>query len=116
MKHWSVQHHIAAVELFIKTESVTATRRRFQQQFQRSKVPSHSTLLLWILKWHQEESVMDSKPQGRPLSARTPDNVEQVRDAMLQRQHRSVWQQALALRLNKCSIRCILHKDLHYHP
>ena len=33
----------------------------------------------------QEGSVMDSKP-GYPLSARTPDNVERVRDAMLQSQ------------------------------
>jgi len=83
MKCSSVQHHIAAVELFIKTESVTATPRRFQQQFQRYEVSSHITLLLWVLKWHQEESVMDSKPQGCPLSAHTTDNVEQVRDAIL---------------------------------
>jgi hypothetical protein len=34
MARWSVQHRIAAVELFIKTESVTATQRRFRQQFQ----------------------------------------------------------------------------------
>ena len=60
--------------------------------------------------------MIDSKPQGHPFSARTPDNVKQVRDAMLQSLQRSVWQQALALHLNECSIRRILHKDLHYHP
>jgi len=38
MKRWSVQHHIAAVELFIKTESVTAIQCRFQQQFQKREV------------------------------------------------------------------------------
>jgi hypothetical protein len=38
MKRWLVQHHIAAVELFIKTESVTALQCRFQQQLQRRKV------------------------------------------------------------------------------
>jgi hypothetical protein len=29
MERWSVQNRIAAVELFIKTESVTATQRGF---------------------------------------------------------------------------------------
>jgi hypothetical protein len=38
---------------------------------------------LWVSKLHQEGSVKDSKLQGRPFSAPTPDNVEQARDAML---------------------------------
>jgi len=29
MEPWSMEHHIAAVELFIKTKSVTATQRDF---------------------------------------------------------------------------------------
>jgi len=113
---WSVQHHIAAVELFIKTESVTATQHGFWQQFQRRKDPSHSTVLLWVSKWCQEGSVKDSKPQGRPVLARTPDNVERVRDTMLWNTHRSARQKVLALCLHECSIHRVLHKDLHYHP
>jgi hypothetical protein len=31
VERWAVQHRIAAVELFIKTESVTATQRGFHQ-------------------------------------------------------------------------------------
>jgi hypothetical protein len=49
------------------------------------------------MKWHQEVSVKDSKPQGHPLLASTPDNIKQVRDAMLQNPHKSVQQQALTL-------------------
>ena len=71
------------MELFIKAESVTATHRVLQQQFQRHDAPSHIALLLWVLKWYQEGSVKDSKPQGRPLFTCTPDNLERVRDAML---------------------------------
>ena len=33
MEYWSVQQRTAAVELFIKTQSVTATHRGFRQQF-----------------------------------------------------------------------------------
>ena len=58
-----------AVELFIKTESVTATQRDFHQQFQRCDAPSCNTLLLWVLQWGHEGSVKDSKPQGCPFLA-----------------------------------------------
>ena len=64
-------------------QSVTAKQRGFRQQFQRCEDPSHNTLLLWASKWRQEGSVKDSKPRGRPPLARTPDNVERVRDTML---------------------------------
>lgn len=72
-----MQHHIAAVELFIKLQSVTAIQHGFQQQFQRRDAPSLNTLLLWVPKWYQEGSVKDSRC---PRLARTPDNVEWVRD------------------------------------
>jgi hypothetical protein len=78
-----VQHHNVAVELFIKTESTTATQHGLQLQFQRRDAPSCNTLLVWISKWCSEGSLKDSKPQGRPHSVHTPDNVEQVRDAIL---------------------------------
>jgi len=57
-----MQHCIVAVELFIKTESITATQRGFRQQFQKRKGSSHNTVLLWVSKWCQEGSVKDSKP------------------------------------------------------
>jgi hypothetical protein len=60
--------------------------------------------------------VKESKPQGCPLSATAPDNVQRVRDTVLRSAHRSDRRQALALRLNDRSIHRILHKDLHYHP
>jgi len=83
MECWSVQHRIAAMEFFIKTGSITATHRGFRQQFQRCDAPSPSILLLLVSKWCQEGSMNDSKSQGHPFSAATPDNVEWVRDAML---------------------------------
>jgi hypothetical protein len=83
MECWSVQHRIAAVEMFIKTGSITAIHHGFRQQFQRCDAPSPNILLLLVSKWCQEGSVNDSKPQGHPFSATTPDNVERVRDAMM---------------------------------
>ena len=61
---------------------------------------SSCTLLSWVSMWRQEGSVKDSKPRGRPLSARTTDNVERVIVAMLRSPPGSVRQQDLALRFN----------------
>ena len=83
MRHVTVQRRIATVELFIKTGSVTTLQHGFRQQFQRYDAPSCNTVLLWVLKWCQEGSMNDSKPQGHPFSATTPDNVEWVRDTMM---------------------------------
>jgi hypothetical protein len=104
------------VELLIRTESATATQRGFCQKFQRRGAPSRNILPFWVSKWRQEGSVKNSKPQGRPFSASTPDTVERVREAMLRSLRRSTRWQAHALRLNECSFRRILLKDLHYHP
>ncbi|KAJ4442419.1 hypothetical protein ANN_04005 [Periplaneta americana] len=47
MERWSTEHRIPAVELFIKTDSVTATQRGFRLQFDTRHAPSHNTLVLW---------------------------------------------------------------------
>ena len=62
---------------------VAATQHGFHQQFQRFDALSPNTLLLWVLKWHQEGAVKDSTPKGCPFSAPGPDNVERITDAML---------------------------------
>ena len=38
MERWSVQHRMAVLELFIKTESFTATHHGFRQKFQYSAI------------------------------------------------------------------------------
>ena len=116
VEHWSVQHCIVAVELFVKPESVTATQHGFRQQFQRCDAPSRNTLLLLVSKSCQEQSVKASKSQGCPRSARTPDKLEQARDAILRSPRWPACRQSLALLLNNSSVCRILHKDLHYHP
>jgi hypothetical protein len=101
--------------MFVKTESITATQRGFCQHFQRLDFPCCISVLLWVSKWRQEGSVKESKPQGRPFSAPTPDSLKWV-ETPLQSPCRSAQWQALALHFNKRSVRQIFQKDLHYHP
>jgi len=71
---------------------------------------------LWVSKWHQEGSVKESKPQGHPFSAPTPDKLKWVGDKTLQSPCSSAQQQALTLHFNKRSVHQIFHKNLCYHP
>ena len=70
MERWSVQNRPAALELFIKTESVTAIQRGFRQHFQRRDAPSRNTLLLWVSKWRQEGPVKDVQFRHAQLAMR----------------------------------------------
>jgi hypothetical protein len=88
-----------------ETVYLTLTQCGFRQQFQRRDAPSRNSLLLWVSKWCQEEPVTDSKPQGRPHSAHTPDKLERVRNAILRSPRRS----RTSHRLKDSSLRRILH-------
>jgi hypothetical protein len=74
MECWSVQHHTAAVELskqsLLQLHSM-ASDSRFKDMMLLAAI-----LCWWVLKWCQEGSVMDCKPQGHPRLAHTPDNLE----------------------------------------
>ena len=52
----------------------------------------------------------------QPRNVTTPENVEQVRLAMLRSPKRSARKHAVALGVLARSIRRILHDDLHLHP
>jgi hypothetical protein len=71
---------------------------------------------MWVSKWHQEGSVKGCKPQGRPRSAHTPDNVKGVRDAILRSRSMSAERHALARRLKDGNVPRILNKDLVQDP
>ncbi|CAG2056995.1 unnamed protein product [Timema podura] len=79
MECWSVQAHIAVVELFIKTNSITATQRDFRCQFNRRDPPTRNSILLWVLKWREEGSVKDEKPQGYNCVENTRDGRPYLR-------------------------------------
>ena len=64
-----------AVELFIRTRSVTETRRGFRRERNQQEAPSANVTRRWVRQWREEGSVTCKKPPGRPFSIRTPDNI-----------------------------------------
>jgi hypothetical protein len=61
MEHWLVQKRNVAVEFLIRANLTMATQYGFQQQFHKQVAPARNTLLLWVSKWHEQGSVMDSR-------------------------------------------------------
>ncbi|PSN52143.1 hypothetical protein C0J52_06461 [Blattella germanica] len=100
-------------------ESLVATQRAFRQHFnihRNDSVPARNTIKLWIKNFGQTACATKKKLEGRPRSVRTPENVEQVRRAVVNSPQRSTRKLASALGITDRTVRRILHQDLHFHP
>ena len=80
---WSMHHRVATLELSEQIQPFAATQRGFWRQCRRLDVTSRYNLLLCVLKWRQEGSAKDGKPQVHERSVGTTGNVERRRDAIL---------------------------------
>ena len=108
------------VETYFKSgDSYVVMQRQFLRYFnvpRRGRIPSRNTIMQWVHNFRATGSALKRKPTGRPRSARTPENVERVRQAVLSSPRRPVVRQAAALRMSDRTVRRILRYDLHFHP
>jgi hypothetical protein len=120
MDQWTVQHRAFVIEAFFKnSESVTVTQRLFRNNFhipRHGRVPCRNTIKQWVSNFRNTASALKVKPTGRPRSVRTPENVERVRESVLQSPKRSARRQCVALAVSRASMHRILHLDLNFHP
>jgi len=75
MGRWGVRERVCAVELFIRTGSITETRRRFHHERNQQEAPSPNAIRRWVRQWREEGSVTCKKPPGQPSSVPTPGNL-----------------------------------------
>ena len=59
---------------------------------------------------------MKKEPPGPVATARTLENVERVREAIVRSPTHSAWRHAVELGMSESTVRLILHKDLGFHP
>lgn len=116
---WTSVQRAFAVEAFIRNnESVIMAQREFRTRFQippRHSVPDRKSIVLWVNNFRETGNVV-KKRGGRPRSARTPENINAVRQSVVQSPQRSARKHAAALRMSDRSVRRILHMDLYFHP
>jgi len=70
MERWGVREHVCAVELFIRTGSITENQRGFRRERKQQEAPSLNAICRWVRQWHEEGTVTCKKPPGRLSSVR----------------------------------------------
>jgi hypothetical protein len=69
-----------------------------------------------VRNFGETASAAKRKPPGREPSLRTPENIEQVRQAFVRTPQLSASRNAIVLRMSDRTVRRILHEDLNFHP
>ncbi|PSN41601.1 hypothetical protein C0J52_17604, partial [Blattella germanica] len=90
--------------------------RRFYNLGRHGVVPSKHAIKGWINNFEETGSALKKKPTGRPRSARTPQNIDVVRESVLRSPRRSIRKQSAAVGMSRESVRRILRLDLKFHP
>ena len=107
MERWGVRERVCAVELFIRTRSITETRRGFRRERNQQEALSPNAIRRWVRQWREEGSVTCKKPPGRPSSVRTPDNIARE---TLQTVMRSLTRVHLCIEEGGSHLKDIVHK------
>ena len=113
---WNSEEHAFDVEAyFLSWCSVIATQRGFRNRFNfapLAPVPDQKLIVTWVTTFRQTGSATRWRTGvARPIRSR--ENIEAVRASMLRSPRHSVHKHMSALGLSDCSVRRILHGDLH---
>ena len=86
MLPWNLEHRVFAYDNYVKNgESVTETQRLFKRRFNidcHGNVASRNSILRWVNALRATGLLLITKPPGPARSARTPENVDRVREAI----------------------------------
>jgi hypothetical protein len=97
-------------------KSVITARRLYRQEHglrDLSEVPSANVIRKWIKMFEATGSTVTITHRGRPVSARTADVVQQVKQSVRQNPQQSTRKRSQALDIKRTTLRRILKRDLH---
>ena len=95
------------------------TQRLFKQRFnigRHGNVPSRNSILKWVNAIRTTGSLLKTKPRGPGRTARTPGNMDQVREAITRSPRRFARRHFAELGISQITEQRILHKDLAFQP
>ena len=120
MLPWSLKHHVFAYDTYVKNgESVTEIQRLFKRRFNISRhgdVPSRNFILRWVNALRTTCLLLKTKPPSPARTARTPGNVDRVREAIIRSPRCSARRRSAELGISQSTVQRILHKDLAFQP
>ena len=116
MAQLTMNKRIAIVEEMIKNGSIVKVKRILE----RSRGFRVSEVTIWktFKKWKEYGSVQNQNKgkSGRKKTARTPQNIQRVRESIENNPNERIRPLAAKLQLKKSSLRTILVKDLKLFP
>ena len=85
MAKLTTAHRVFIVEKYFETKSLREVQRRFQERFPNRNVPSKSSIWRNITKYqrHGTSLNLNKEHSGRPKTATCDDNIEQVRELLI---------------------------------
>ena len=111
---WTWEYRVFAYDSFVKSvESIIEIQRLFRCRFNIGGSWEHSKSQYHLEVGHifwTRGTIMKEKPPGPAATARTPENVERVREATRRSPTRSARRHAVELGMSKTTVRWILHK------
>ena len=85
---WTLEHRVFAYGSFVKSGgSLIETQRLFRCRFNNGRhgnIPIRNTILRWLTSFRARGTIRKKKPPGPVATARTPENVERVREAVVE--------------------------------
>lgn len=112
----TLEQRIKVVELYFSEKSVKRTQLQFCSHYSVRKAPTKSTILRLVKKFKSVGNVRDKPHTGRVKTARTPDNIERVRQSVLQSPKTSSHLRSLQLQMSETTVRRVLKSDLQLFP
>ena len=112
MLPWSLEHHVFAYGTCVKNgESTTETQLLFKNIGCHGNVPSRNSVLKWVNALRMIGLLLKTKPLG---PARTPGNVDRVREAITRSTRRSARRHSAEVGISQSTVQRILRKDLAF--
>ena len=116
----SLEHHVFACDTYVKNgELVTEMQRLFKRRFnigRHGNVPRRNSILRWVNALRTTGSLLKTKTPGPTRTARTPRNVDRVREAIIRSPRPSARRHSAELGISQSILQRILHKDLAFQP
>lgn len=110
-REYTIQQRIKIVEAYFATKSVVQTQRQYARDFGRGDVPARRIIERLIAKFKETGSVGNNNKghSGRPISARTPNRIETLRDRLQESPRKSTRRLSQEVGISKTSVIRILH-------
>ena len=112
---FSIEEKVYAVSWALSNDNREISRRLFRDKYQKEP-PSANHIKFWSLKLLETGSLVKDRPRsGRPSTASSDDNKENVKQAVRDNPQTSIRSVSAVVGVSKSSVGRILHKE-KFHP